>query len=48
MITYNPELIKVPAFLTKFEDLENLSVIQKIKLVVKGKIVAYCLKNFSE
>jgi hypothetical protein len=48
MITYNPELIKIPAFLTKFADLENLSVIQKVKLVIKGKIVAYCLKNFSE
>ena len=48
MITHNPELIKIPAFLTKFVDLENLSVIQKIKLVIKGKIVAYCLKNFSE
>lgn len=48
MITYNPELIKIPAFLTKFIDLDNLSVIQKIKLMIKGKIIAYCLKNLSE
>ena len=48
MITYNPELIKIPAFLTKFIDLDNLSVIQKIRLMIKGKIIAYCLKNFSE
>lgn len=48
MITYNPELIKIPAFLTKFIDLDNLSVIQKIRLMIKGKFIAYCLKNLSE
>jgi len=48
MITYNPELIKVPAFLTKFIDLEELSVIKKINLIIKGKIIAYSLRNLSE
>ena len=38
MVTLNPQIIKVPAFMTKFIDVDNLSIFQKVKLIIKGKL----------
>ena len=46
MITFNPEIIKVPAFMTKFTDIDNLSFLKKINLIIKGKLTSYVLSNF--
>lgn len=46
MITFNPEIIKVPAFMTKFTDIDNLSFLKKINLIIKGKLTSYVLNNF--
>ena len=47
MITFNPEIIKIPAFMTKFIDINNLSSFKKFLLIIKGKITSYALNNFS-
>ena len=47
MVTLNPQIIKIPAFMTKFIDVDNLSIFQKVKLVIKGKLTTTVFKNFS-
>tara|TARA_B100001121_G_scaffold308439_1_gene332446 strand:- start:772 stop:1647 length:876 start_codon:yes stop_codon:yes gene_type:complete len=47
MVTLNPQIIKIPAFMTKFIDVDNLSIFQKVKLVIKGKLTTKVFKNFS-
>ena len=38
MVTLNPQIIKIPAFMTKFIDVDNLSIFQKVKLVIQSLI----------
>lgn len=47
MVTLNPQIIKIPAFMTKFIDVDNLSIFQKVKLVIKGKLTTTVFNNFS-
>ena len=47
MVTLNPQIIKIPAFMTKFIDVDNLSMFQKVKLVIKGKLTTIVFNNFS-
>tara|TARA_Y100000816_G_scaffold279076_1_gene250923 strand:- start:4066 stop:4941 length:876 start_codon:yes stop_codon:yes gene_type:complete len=48
MVTLNPQIIKIPAFMTKFIDVDNLTMFQKVKLIIKGKLTTTVFKNFSE
>lgn len=47
MITFNPEILKIPAFMTKFIDLNNLSSFKKFLLILKGKLTSYVFNNLS-
>ena len=48
MITFNPEILKIPAFMTKFIDLNNLSRFKKFLLILKGKLTSYVFNNLSK
>ena len=48
MITFNPEILKIPAFMTKFVDIDNLSSFKKFLLVFKGKFTSYVFNNLSK
>ena len=48
MVTLNPQIIKIPAFMTKFIDVDNLSTFQKVKLIIKGKLTSSVFKTLSE
>ena len=48
MVTINPQIIKVPAFMTKFIDINNLTLIKKINLITKGKLTAIVFKKFNQ
>ena len=45
--TFNPEILKIPAFMTKFIDLNNLSSFKKFLLILKGKLTSYVFNNLS-
>ena len=48
MVTINPQIIKVPAFMTKFIDANNLTLIKKINLITKGKLTAIVFNKFNQ
>ena len=45
MVTLNPEIIKVPAFMTKFVNVDEMSFLSKLKLILKGKLTAFIFKK---
>jgi len=47
MVTLNPEIIKVPAFMTKFVNVDEMSFLSKLKLILKGKLTAFIFKKAS-
>lgn len=47
MVTLNPEIIKVPAFMTKFVNVDEMSFLSKLKLILKGKFTAFIFKKAS-
>ena len=47
MVTLNPEIIKVPAFMTKFVNVDDMSFLSKLKLILKGKFTAFIFKKAS-
>lgn len=47
MVTLNPEIIKVPAFMTKFVNVDEMSFLSKLKLILKGKLTALIFKKAS-
>tara|TARA_B100000925_G_C21994752_1_gene468407 strand:- start:125 stop:994 length:870 start_codon:yes stop_codon:yes gene_type:complete len=47
MVTLNPEIIKVPAFMTKFVNVDDMSFLSKLKLILKGKLTALIFKKAS-
>ena len=47
MVTLNPEIIKVPAFMTKFINVDEMSFLSKLKLILKGKLTALIFKKAS-
>ena len=47
MVTLNPEIIKVPAFMTKFVNVDDMSFLSKLKLILKGKLTAFIFKKAS-
>ena len=44
MVNLYPQLIKIPAFMTKFIDIDNLGFFQKLYLILKGKLTIFVLK----
>lgn len=48
MVTINPEIIKIPAFMTKFENLDSYSMTRKTKLILKGKLTSFVLNKFNK
>ena len=47
MVTLNPEIIKVPAFMTKFVNVDEMFFLSKLKLILKGKLTAFIFKKAS-
>lgn len=45
MTNLYPQLIKVPAFMTKFTDINNLNFIEKLYLILKGKLTILILSK---
>ncbi len=43
MANLYPQLIKIPAFMTKFIDINNLNILKKLYLILKGKLTIYIL-----
>ena len=48
MVTLNPQIIKVPSFMTKFINVDEMSLYSKFLLIFKGKITSFILNNFKE
>ena len=44
MVNLYPQLIKIPAFMTKFIDIDNLGFFGKLYLILKGKLTIFVLK----
>ena len=44
MVNLYPQLIKIPAFMTKFIDIDNLGFFEKLYLILKGKLTIFVLK----
>jgi len=45
MTNLYPQLIKIPAFMTKFTDINNLNFIEKLYLILKGKLTILILSK---
>ena len=48
MVNLYPQLIKIPAFMTKFIDIDNLGFFKKLYLILKGKLTIFVLKLSSK
>tara|TARA_B100001989_G_scaffold237323_1_gene199893 strand:- start:583 stop:1446 length:864 start_codon:yes stop_codon:yes gene_type:complete len=44
MVNLYPQLIKIPAFMTKFIDIHNLGFLKKVFLILKGKLTISVLR----
>ena len=48
MANLYPQLIKIPAFMTKFIDINNLNILKKLLLILKGKLTIFMLSKSSK
>lgn len=48
MANLYPQLIKIPAFMTKFIDINNLNILKKLFLILKGKLTILILSKGSK